>query len=213
MLSLSKKDIAQKLSSFIWNFKVGENIVYNLKILFDLYKSKQEVVKNKKTFNKPIVVILVSIIEAIFYDFICYLSESTRHFPNHSISNETREYIKKKINRDKVPYGPDGYLRIKNYSFTELVGVLEESEILGDVDSDIYDRLSRANYLRNRIHIFNWFGNFELDENVVFTEKRVQAVEKLLVDILTILEKRYPRPFSKEHHSRQIIAWEELMEG
>jgi hypothetical protein len=58
-------------SSFIGNFKIGDNIHYNLDVLKALYISRAGLPAYQKYFlEKPITVILVSICEAIIYDFI-----------------------------------------------------------------------------------------------------------------------------------------------
>jgi hypothetical protein len=56
-------------SSFIGSYKLGDNINYNLKLLALLYRyfanSSED---DRKLLRKPIIVILVSITEAVLYD-------------------------------------------------------------------------------------------------------------------------------------------------
>src|SRR5216683_6894773 len=57
-------------SNFIGTFKTGDNINYNLSILrllYDQFGSGQDL--DKQLLRKPIIVTLVSITEAILYDF------------------------------------------------------------------------------------------------------------------------------------------------
>lgn len=57
-------------SDFIANFKLGDNINYNLKILNALYENYESADVYKKTLLiKPIILIIMSVIEAILYDF------------------------------------------------------------------------------------------------------------------------------------------------
>jgi hypothetical protein len=57
-------------SNFFGNFKTGDNVVYNLEILnyfYDLYNSGNP--RIKALLIKPIVIWLMSIIEAVLHDF------------------------------------------------------------------------------------------------------------------------------------------------
>jgi hypothetical protein len=203
MIQLDQKQIAEKLAKFVWNFKVGDNIAHNFKTLYFLYKKKEESSDDQKyLLNKPIIITMVSIIEGIFYDLVCRLDMSTNHFPE-SIDQDKREKIKRKIEREKEWFTrkdfltdkDEKYKRIKNYKISELIKMFSECELLGDKEHLIYKHLEEASYLRNRIHIFNWFGNFEIDEDKVFNESRLGKIESLLVEILSIMEVRYKRPF------------------
>lgn len=203
MISLSQKQISEKLAKFVWSFKVGDNIAHNLKTLYFLYKKKDESLDDQKyLLNKPIIISIVSIIEGVFYDMVCRLDVSTKHFPE-SIDKEKREKINRKIEREKEWFirkdfltdKNERYKRIKNYSMSELIRMFSEYELLGEKGGVVYKHLEEASYLRNRIHIFNWFGNFETDEDKVFNEGRLEKVESLLVEILNIMEEKYERPF------------------
>lgn len=203
MLSINQKQISNKLAKFIWDFKVGDNVAHNFKTLYFLYKKKDESSDNQKyLLNKPIIIIIVSIIEGIFYDLVCRLDVATNHFPE-IINQEKREKIKNKIEREKEWFlrkdfltGKDEkYKRIKNYKISELIRIFYEYEILGEKTGNIYKHLEDASYLRNRIHIFNWFGNFEIDEDKVFSESRLEKIEFLIMEILDIMEEKYNRPF------------------
>ena len=57
-------------SNFIGNFKLGDNINHNLEILQLLYRQfDQSKFRNKRLLCKPIIIIVVSIIEAVLHDF------------------------------------------------------------------------------------------------------------------------------------------------
>lgn len=200
MLSLDQEEIKNKLNTFNWNFKVGDNIRHNLEEVFYLYKLKNENCSNtkeKQFLNKHISITLVSIIEAILYDFVVRLNDATNHFPL-IIGNKKRFDIKKYISEQKVLYeykkSKMKMMRVKNYSLTQILKLLHEFELLEPKNSPVYDTLEQATYFRNRIHIYNWFNNFEIDEKYVFTDKRLDILEKLVVYILTTMEAKYARP-------------------
>jgi len=199
MLSLGQKEIETKLDTFNWNFKVGDNIKHNLEEVFFLYKIKQDScssTKEKQFLNKHISMTLVGIIEAILYDFVVRLDNATNQFPL-IIDDKKRKDIKKYISEQKVPYELKKLgvkmLKVKNYSLTQILKLLQKFELLEAKNSPIYNTLEQATYFRNRIHIYNWFNNFEIDEKYVFTDKRLEILEKLFVYVLTTMEAKYSR--------------------
>jgi len=48
---------------------------------------------------------------------------------------------------------------------------------------------------RNRIHIKNYFNNFEKDESNTFSESRVQKTIKAMVWFFGYFQTYYPRPW------------------
>jgi len=74
-------------SCFILNFKLGDNINHNLSVLallYDYYNREDE--DGKRLLCKPIIILLVSIIEAVLHDFhsririlTAYYNESRIH--------------------------------------------------------------------------------------------------------------------------------------
>lgn len=197
MIKLTKEEVAVLLNKFVWGYKVGDNISYNFKQLFYLYEQRESKTKieEKNLYNKHISITIVSIIEAVLYDFIVRLSEATNHFPT-SLSEEEKNNIKRDIDKDKITIksGKYEYKRVKNYSNKELKAILEKHSLLGNKSTSIYKEFEEACFLRNRIHIFNWFGNFEPDEEFVFSDDRLKKIEDLLVKIITYLSNNYSRP-------------------
>jgi len=200
MLSLNQKEIETKLDTFNWNFKVGDNIKHNIQEVFFLYKIKKDNcvgTKEKQFLNKHISIVLVCIIEAILYDFVVRLSEATNHFPL-IIDEKKRKDIKKYIAEQKVIYESKELkmkmLRVKNYSLSQILRLLKEFKLLEQKDSLFYKTLEEATYFRNRIHIYNWFNNFEKDEKYVFTDKRLEILENLVIYVLITMEAKYSRP-------------------
>src|SRR5438309_1774881 len=74
-------------AGFIGNFKIGDNINYNLKILAELYKVNTQ--SNEYIFNKPIIIFIISIIEALLYDF----HFKAKHFTLEGIENITKNVL------------------------------------------------------------------------------------------------------------------------
>jgi hypothetical protein len=71
-------------STFIGNFKLGDNIVHNLNVLDLLYRVyAAEDNGGKRLLCKPIILLLVSIIEAVLYD----LHDRIRFFTIEGVKN------------------------------------------------------------------------------------------------------------------------------
>lgn len=198
MLSNTKIEIEGKLDKFNWNFKVGDNIKHNLEEVFYLYSVKKTCssTKEHRFLNKHISITLVAIIEAILYDFIVRLNDATNQFPQN-IDSEKRKNIKKYISDQKVfrklKDSNRTTLRVRNYSLTQIINLLQKFELLGEKENQIYHTLNEATQFRNRVHIYNWFDNFEKDEEYVFTLKRLEILERLIIKVLTIMEDLYTR--------------------
>lgn len=199
MLSLSQEDIIVKIDAVNWEYKVGDNIKHNLDSVFYLYKVKAGC-SNKKEhliLNKYIFITLSSIIEALLYDFVVRLCYANSHFPS-SIDYDKKMKIKKHITAQRILHKDKNSLtdnyRVKNYSFIEVVRLLKKFELLEHKDSRVYNLLEDAIHLRNRLHIYNWFQNYEIDEEDVFTNKRLDAIEKLFEYILNKMKSKYSRP-------------------
>ena len=81
---------------FIGSFTLGDNIGYNCDILNHLYKQLDNCdAGEKKYLYKPIIIIIVSIIEALLYDFIeiritTYTREGVKNIPDN-ISKSIRD--------------------------------------------------------------------------------------------------------------------------
>lgn len=168
--------------------------------VFFLYRIKKDTcvsIKEKQFLNKHISMTLIGIIEAILYDFVVRLNDATNHFPLTIDTNKKKE-IKKYIAEQKVPYEVKQlklkFLKVRNYSLFQILKLLQKFELLETKNSPIYENLEQATFFRNRIHIYNWHNNFEIDEKHVFTDKRLEILEKLVIYILTIMEAKYSRP-------------------
>ena len=140
------QQVNDELFTFVWNFKHGDNIMYNFKILQTLYKAR-ETAENERLLNKPITIQIVSIVEAILIDFLTRIDQATNHLPG-GVDRETLDEIKADIEKDKKPhkmedeFGERIYMRRKMYHFNQIVKILRKYEILGAENDDIYGLLS-----------------------------------------------------------------------
>jgi len=192
----TKKELKGKLDCFIWDFKIGDNILYNLDILFELVDDYNNL---ERTYGKPVSVIAVSIMEAIMVDFIYRLYDATSHFPKSLSFKESEIKLRLKGETTKVPHTlPSGqevvHYKLKNFNFAPMVQVYKEFNLLGE-NVKIYRFLLASARLRNRLHITNYFNNFEKDENVTFSEKRVQNTLSALAWFFNYFATEYKRPW------------------
>lgn len=199
MLILKKHDeLKRSLDIFVWEFKIGDNILYNLGVISNLVDDYNNLIKDYK---KPISVLVASIIEAVMVDFIYRLYNSTKHFPQNLES--IKEDIKLRLSGETIKFkykSIDGkelfYPVLKNFNFASVVDVYREFKLFGD-NENIYNRLEDLAHFRNRLHILNYYNNFEKDEKDVFSEARVQRTINIMEWMFTHFEKEYSRPWSK----------------
>ncbi|MAZ40040.1 MAG: hypothetical protein CMF49_07945 [Legionellales bacterium] len=144
---------------FIGNFKLGDNIAYNFKILQILYNAQAQLNNDNDRclLNKPITIILMSIIEAILHDYFFRIN-------NHSIENSINipETFLKKI-------------RTKKYDkFDHYIEAIIKYDIKFDTDNQLknfHAGLKELQKLRNRVHIQNTKKQLEEDDRKAFTKK------------------------------------------
>jgi len=191
----SKKNLKDSLNSFIWTFKIGDNILYNLDVIFQLVDDHNTL--EERNYAKPISILCVSVIEAVLVDFLERLDSATDHFPTKLDSKKTD--IKKQLEGEKRNFETthEGkvykYKRLKNFGYKELIEFYGEFNILGS-KPDIYEDLQYLGRFRNRVHIRNYFGNFERNESRTFSEERTQRTIDYMEDIFKYINKNYPRP-------------------
>jgi len=192
----TKDELKKELDFFVWDFKIGDNILYNTTVLYELVDDFNI---NNKSYGKPISTISISIIEAIMVDFIYRLYSGTNHFPE-SLKDQEGE-VKLKLRGETIKrkhIDLDGqeheYLVLKNFNFSPMIQVYEELKLFGD-NKIIYQSLEKLAFFRNRIHINNYFNNFEKDENETFSKKRVQITLNIMIWIFDYFKIHYPRPW------------------
>lgn len=190
-----REELTEFLNSFIWTFKIGDNILYNLDVIFKLVEDHDK--PNGRNYAKPISILCVSVIEAILVDFLERLDSATRHYP--SKLGKRRKQIKEKLDSEKRDFQSTflgevyQYKRLRNFGYKELVEFYEKFDILGS-KPDTYETLQKLGYFRNRVHIRNYFGNFERNESRTFSEERTQKTIDIMEDIFKYLSTNYPRP-------------------
>ena len=191
----TKEQLKKELNSFVWEFKISDNIEYNLDVLFNLIEDND----HAKDYKKPISLIAVSIIEAIMIDFLYRLYQGTSHFPQKLKDKET--VIKSKLTQEtKKSKYVDSENReywvcsLKNFDFITMIKIYQDLKLLGDYKQN-YEFLMNLAHFRNRIHIKNYFNNFEKDESNTFSESRVQKTIKAMVWFFGYFQTYYPRPW------------------
>lgn len=177
-----------KISSFIWEFKIEDNILYNLDLIFDLIEKHNN---SSKKYCKPISILAVSVIEALMVDLVWRLNSSTNHFPDKRFvlmnKQKIKQSLKKQINKKSGK-------RLRNFGFLDLIDFFDDFKLLGN-KKDNYDFLRSVSKFRNRLHIKNYYNNFEKDESKVFTEPRTQRILDSIVKIVDYFETNYSRPW------------------
>lgn len=163
-------------SNFIGNFKIGDNIAYNCDILSLLYENFDGTDGDGKVLLcKPIIILLVSIIDATLYDFDLRINEHVRE------GIRGLEDAKLEVIREENSYG-----------FENLIRIASKFDLLL-TPSDRYEDLHVLRKLRNRVHIQNKFGKFEPDECDAFNIDRKKQAEAMVYLVLQTMSDNYYR--------------------
>lgn len=174
-------------SGFIWRFKIGDNIVHNLNILSLLYQySADGNDESKGLLRKPIIITIVSIIEAMLYDFHLR-ARDFRHEGIAALSEAALTYIRQLANIDQ---------------FAACIATAKRHNLFDEEDGELYEQLDQLRRLRNRIHIQNAKGDFEPDESAAFSENRKTNAERALEKVAKKLANKYPR----ENHLQGYVG-------
>lgn len=181
-------------AGFIGNFKLGDNIIHNLKILAYLYQRQAD--KHDPDawlLRKPAIIILGSICEAILYDLHVrmktYTTEGVR-----GIGNTVLSYVRGK-QLDK---------------FEHYILSAKKHSLLGSPTDAIYNDLEQLRKLRNRIHIQNEKHDFEANDSQAFSIKKQISAEQTLEKLMKVIAKRYLRPPSVSGHVKDFqLPWNE----
>lgn len=164
-------------SNFIGTFKIGDNIHYNLRVLVILYQQFEAGDnETKRLLCKPISVLIISIIEAVLYDF--YLR--CRMFTREGVATlaESALHYFRTLEKDEF------YTAIESAKNHKLFGATE----------DFYAQLHELRKLRNRVHIQNKKNDLERDDRNAFTIDRKNKSEGALEAVMKILSRDHPRP-------------------
>lgn len=165
-------------SKFIGDFKLGDNINHNLKILALLYEQYAKGDDAQKLLLcKPITLLLVSIIDAILYD----LHWRIRTFTKEGVRNVLKSSIV--------------YIRSlkKMDTLEKYIASAKKNGLLGPTNDQLYADLDTLRRLRNRIHIQNTKKDFEPDEINAFSTVRKLLAEKAIEKTLKVMAEKYAR--------------------
>ncbi len=167
-------------ATFFSDFRIYRNVKYNLNALEELYVAYNKEDYYRKLFLlKPIIVIEVSIIEALLYDFLL------------RVRRNTIEGVEG-LDEDIVQM-----IRTSDYNLSQLgalISIAEQSDLFNEPDSKFYSRLVELSHLRNRVHIQNIWRNEPLVEREAFTDRRKVSAERCLEKVVVTLSQKYPRP-------------------
>jgi hypothetical protein len=183
-------------SSFIGNFKLGDNICFNLSILKTLYdyRAAGNPVQ-RRHLQKPIIVMNVSIIEAVLYD----LHVRVKTFTSEGVANLKAAVIE--------------YIRGKKIDELErYIASAKKHDLFDQGDSGFYEALNDLRKLRNRVHIQNTKKHFEPDDVTAFSEARLTLSEQALEHVMRTMARKYPRPQHK-FVSDFVLPWQAHFEN
>jgi len=170
-------------SRFFSCFKRMDNVNYNFDLAKHLilasisYKPDDDDYQ-REYFYKPAIIIMISIVECILYDFLIKIQTHTYE----GVPNLTQKDLDsiREINIPNVLA-----------SFNE---ICKKHELLGKKNDPIYEIIRLFSNIRNRIHIQNTKREKPFDEFDLWTIPLVKECGKLLKDICGIMCDKYPRP-------------------
>ncbi len=208
ILNKTKKELKDQLGTFAWDFKIVDNIQYNLDILFQLVIDHNTSPLGEwnipiRDFKKPISLLSISIIEAIMVDFLYRLYEGTVHFPVNLRTKEDEIKNRLGIETKKSKYidledREHWIARLKNFNFISMIDIYDELRLLGEIQKN-YESLKTMAHYRNRIHMKNYFNNFEKDESRTFSKERTQKSLHAMEWFFSYFERTYPRPWKTKN--------------
>lgn len=171
------KPFSDFTGQFFWDFKKMDNVNYNFDVLEVLYSAKKAN-NNDQRFNKPIILLIMGIIECTLYDFI----ERIHQYSNDSFPNITQtlvSYFRNKSETDE--------LRV-------LIPRIRSQNLLRVSQTDtLYSDLEHLRKVRNRVHVQNKYVMKPLDEIDVFTDAEVTRAQQCLEKVYDTLCNVYPR--------------------
>jgi hypothetical protein len=164
-------------AQFFWDFKRMDNVNYNFKIIELLYIEKKKN-NNNPLFIKPIIIILISIIECMLFDFIIRVQTHR----NDKIPNLEQDII-------------DDIKGKEVDQFEVIIAQIEKQNLLRAPPDEftVYSDLKRLRQIRNRIHIQDTKQDLDKDDYNVFTESNLRLAEKMLERVCEVLCNVYPR--------------------
>lgn len=185
-MTKADRDIAIEMitNSFMWSFKKGDNIIYNLNVLWVLYRAQKTAKDGAGFFVKPMIVTITAITECILEDFVTRIFDRNID-PLPNITPKVVSEIKYK--------GKDKNIEIRKLSeFNHYIAQIKKHDLFGK-SNKFYDALDLLRQVRNRVHIQNNKALLEPDEVDVYTEKRLLLAEKVLEVLIKEMIIKFPR--------------------
>lgn len=158
--------------NFVGDFKVGDNLVFNCKILCALTETNKDGI-----FNKPIVLQIASILEAALGEII------------YRAQNFSREKVTNISEADRL-----AIVNEKADKLYSLINVMKTYKILDALGDSIYDDLHKLRKYRNKIHIQTDIEGASRDEDKAFSEAIRAWATELNRRVLQHLAETFPRP-------------------
>ncbi len=165
-------------SGFIGDFKLGDNINHNFRILAYLYQRQADPTDaDTWLLRKPIIVLIGAICEAVLHD----LHMRMKLYTAKGVGGITSTVL--------------AYVRGKKIDKFELyISSAKKHSLLGAPTEDIYNDLEQLRKLRNRVHIQNEKNHFEANDSQAFSAARQVAAEKALEKLIKTISANHPRP-------------------
>jgi hypothetical protein len=170
-----------------WNFKRMDNANYNFEIIESLIDSACQ--SGKKTLHsKPIIFLIMSIVECALYDLLLRIKEHV--YESINIAPEDIKII-------KATNIPDAL-----QSYTD---ICKKYELLG---AD-YQKLNKFIPIRNRVHIQNIKAYHPPDEYQLWSSDLTKECGVLLKDIFVYMCEKYPRTAGQFHSEPDLTLFPE----
>jgi hypothetical protein len=177
-------------SKFIGDFKVGDNINHNLatlELLYRHYGNADE--RERRLLCKPIILLLVSIVEAVLHD----LHTRIKTFTIEGVQN--------------LATSAADYIRLKQIDeFQKYIASAKKHNLFDQVDSAFYEQMDELRRLRNRIHIQNTKNDFERNEYDAFNDDRKVLAKRVLEKTMRTMAKNFSR--DHDHVEEFKLPWD-----
>lgn len=181
-------------ANFICIFKIGDNIVYNFKVLGVLYEQYALLSASpmkRDLLLKPIVLINVSIAEALLFDFLMRIKANV----HEGVANIGQNVI--------------DAIRGKQFDkFEHYIAQAKKHDLFDASNTNFYAAMDSLREKRNRIHIQNDRNYSPANEVFAFTEKTKITSEKVLEKIIFTLSSKYPRDSRLHAVEDFVLPWE-----
>jgi len=181
-------------ADFMGDFKLGDNINHNLKIIRYFYERESDAHDTDSWLvRKPVIVIAASICEAILHDL---------HMRMNLYTNEGVKGIAKSVL---------SYVRGKKIDkFETYITSARKHTLLGPATDQIYSDLEDLRKLRNRVHIQNEKNHFEDNDSQAFNQDRVRQAEHALEKLVKTISTNHPRATPATGHVGYFVfPWDE----